>query len=60
LRIVTFKIDDSLLEKIDKIASREGLTRSEIIREALITYLSRGGTRVSRRKIFRVKHVVLT
>ena len=57
---MTFKVDESLLEKIDRFAEREGLTRSEVIREAIIAYLSRGGYRAPARKVFKVKHVVLT
>lgn len=60
MRIVTFKVDEALLEKIDRFAEREGLTRSEVIREAIIAYLSRSGYRTPSRKMFRVKHVVLT
>ncbi len=41
MRIITFKIDPELLEKLDLQAQREGSTRSEIIRKALIMYLSR-------------------
>jgi len=39
-RIVTFKIDENLLNAIDRFATRRGMARSELIREALITLLA--------------------
>lgn len=38
-RVVTFKIDEELLERVDRVAASEGLTRSGLIRKALIQYL---------------------
>ena len=35
LRVVTFKLDEHLLEKIDRIALRTGRTRSDVIRDAI-------------------------
>ena len=39
MRIVTFKLEDELLERLDLYARSKGKTRSEIIRRALQTYL---------------------
>ena len=39
LRVVTFKIEESLLESVDKYAKDMRMTRSEVIREALREYL---------------------
>ncbi len=59
LKIVTFKLDERLLERIDRIAEREGISRSEVIREAIINYLNNGFKR-GRKNSIRVKYVVLT
>ena len=39
MRVVTFKIDDDLLEAVDGLASFLGETRSEVIRRALQRYV---------------------
>lgn len=39
LRVVTFKAEDELIEKVDTLARLKGVTRSEIIRKALELYL---------------------
>jgi metal-responsive CopG/Arc/MetJ family transcriptional regulator len=41
LRIITFKLDDELLEKIDIYAQRVGVTRSEFIRQAILMYIAK-------------------
>ncbi len=41
LRVVTFKIEEELLESVDMLARRKRMSRSEIIREALKEYLRR-------------------
>ncbi len=41
MRVVTFKIEEELLEKIDLYARSRGKTRSEVIRRALELYLIR-------------------
>ena len=43
LRIVTFKLDEGLLEKVDKYALRYRLTRSDVIRMALVKFLDGEG-----------------
>ena len=40
MRVVTFKLDVDLLQKLDLYAVNSGLTRSQVIREALKRYLT--------------------
>jgi len=39
LRIITFKAEENLLEKIDLTAKELGMTRSELIRLAIETFI---------------------
>lgn len=39
LRVITFKIDDDLLEKLDDFSRMKGIPRSEVIRKAIEHYL---------------------
>lgn len=39
LRLVTFKVEEELLEKLDKIAIQMGVSRSTVIRWAIEYYL---------------------
>ena len=39
MRVVTFKINEELLDKLDDFAKRKGLHRSEVIRKAIVLYL---------------------
>ena len=39
MRVVTFKIDEDLLERLDSMARLKGVPRSEIIRRAIEIYL---------------------
>jgi predicted transcriptional regulator len=39
MRIVTFRVDEEFLEKLDDFARLKGKTRSEIIRKAIELYL---------------------
>ena len=39
MRVVTFKIEEDLLERLDSFARLKGLTRSEVIRQAIEKYL---------------------
>lgn len=39
MRVVTFKIDEKDLEKIDRLANRLGKARSEVIRMALKRFI---------------------
>ena len=40
MRVVTFKLDEELLEKLDLFCINNRLFRSEVIREAIKLYLS--------------------
>lgn len=39
MRVITFKADEELLERLDVYARLKGVTRSEIIRKAIELYL---------------------
>jgi len=41
MRVVTFKLEEALLEKVDILAKRMARSRSEIIRQAIIEYIER-------------------
>ena len=41
MRVVTFKIEEDVLELVDKIAIEKGLYRSEVIREAVKEFIRR-------------------
>jgi len=43
LRVITFKIDETLLDLIDSYAVRKGMTRSQLIRQALVKFFSKNG-----------------
>jgi len=60
MKVVTFKIDEALLERIDRLALQLGVPRSEIIREALLNFLNGGNVRVSRKNYIKIRHVILT
>ncbi|MCX8185190.1 MAG: ribbon-helix-helix domain-containing protein [Sulfolobales archaeon] len=50
-------MDESLLSTLDSVAKNTGLSRSEIIRRALIRYLEDNGLETNKIK---VRHIVLT
>ncbi len=56
MRAVTFKLSERLLEELDLQASKEGRTRSEILRDAVTAYLRSG----RRTRKFRVKRIILS
>ena len=39
MRVITFKIEEDMLEKLDSFAKLKGVTRSEVIRKAIELYL---------------------
>ena len=58
MRVVTFKLEEEILEKVDRIARREGLSRSELIRKAIVTFIERyedlkGFARIERIRVIR-------
>jgi len=56
LKVISIKIDESLLNAVDTVAKNTGISRSEIIRRALIKYLEENGLSTSK---VRVRHIVL-
>ena len=46
MRIVTFKVDEDLLYLLDRYARSIGVSRSDVIREAIREYLERRGVKV--------------
>ena len=48
LRTVSFKLDDSILDMLEEASRSTGRSKSEIIREALVSYLVSGKSRVMR------------
>jgi len=40
MRVVTFKLEEDMLAKIDKLALSLGIRRSDLIREALAYYIA--------------------
>ena len=57
LRIVTFKLPEHVLERIDILASMEGISRSEFIRRAIEYYTNECSKHV--RRGLNVKQVIL-
>ena len=57
MRVITLKVDEKLLEELDRYAMRNGMTRSEAIRKAIKEFLRRHGVR---RFKFSVRRVVIT
>lgn len=51
VKVVTFKIEEELLDKIDQFALEKNMTRSEIIRRALKTYLERETRKIVTRRL---------
>ena len=41
MKIVTFKLDETLLDLIDAYALSKGMTRSQVIRHALVRFFSK-------------------
>ena len=40
MRVISFKIDEELLERFDRVVISRGLSRSEVIRELIKAYLN--------------------
>ncbi|MCD6114310.1 MAG: ribbon-helix-helix protein, CopG family [Thermoprotei archaeon] len=58
MRVVTFKIEEELLELIDQYAELRGETRSEVIRKALMELLREEREKIRRAKSKKVRIVV--
>ncbi|HID41190.1 MAG TPA: CopG family transcriptional regulator [Pyrodictium sp.] len=51
LRIVTVKVEERVVELLDKVARMSGGSRSELIREAIYMYLKSRGVVISRSEV---------
>ena len=51
MRVVTFKVEEDLLRKIDEFATAKNMVRSEVIRRALKTYLEREARKIITRRL---------
>lgn len=40
MRVVSFKIEEELLELLEEFARKRGLTKSEVIRRAIVEYIN--------------------
>jgi len=58
VRVVTFKVDERLLEELDRYASKSGLSRSDVIRRAIQSMLRQANKGAIIR--YRVRRIVLT
>ena len=58
MRVITFKIDEKLLEELDRYAMRNGMTRSDAIRKAIIELLKNSNRYYSPFK-YRIRRVVI-
>jgi metal-responsive CopG/Arc/MetJ family transcriptional regulator len=56
LKVISLKVDENLLQALNDAAKREGVSKSEIIRRALVRYLEEIGVK---RGEVRVRYVVL-
>ncbi len=41
LKVITVKLEEEMLEKIDTIAKKRRMSRSDLIREAILKFLNR-------------------
>ncbi len=39
MRVVSFKVEEDLLDLMERVARRKGITKSELIRQAVMKYL---------------------
>lgn len=46
VQVVSFKIDEILLERLDEYARRKRINRSEVIRRAIVAFLSENEEKV--------------
>lgn len=56
MKVITLKVDENLLQALDDAARREGISRSEVIRRALVRYLEEMGVKTGG---IRIRYVVL-
>jgi len=58
MRVVTFKIEEDLLELIDEYAELRGETRSEVIRKALIELIRGEREKIRRAKAKKIRVII--
>lgn len=58
MRVVTFKIEEELLELIDEYAELRGETRSEVIRKALMELIHSEREKIRRAKAKKIKVII--
>lgn len=56
MKVISLKVDENLLQALNDAAKREGVSKSEIVRRALVRYLEEIGLKTGG---VRVRHVVL-
>jgi len=59
IRVVTLKLEEELLQKLDLYAMNSGVTRSDVIREALESYLTSATIKRRIRKTMKIITVKL-
>ncbi|MEM1622605.1 MAG: ribbon-helix-helix protein, CopG family [Sulfolobales archaeon] len=40
MRVITFKLDEETVSELNKVASKLGISRSEVIRAAILNYVN--------------------
>lgn len=55
MRVITLKVDDELLEKLELYVQKENTTRSEFIRKAIVEYI----VKLERRKLGEPRIIVI-
>ena len=58
MRVVTFKIEEELLELIDEYAELRGETRSEVIRKALMELIRGESEKIRRAKAKKIRVII--
>ena len=51
MKVVTFKLEEELLRRIDQYATAKNMVRSEVIRRALKSYLEREARKIITRRL---------
>ncbi|MCE4607320.1 MAG: ribbon-helix-helix protein, CopG family [Desulfurococcales archaeon] len=51
MKVVTFKLEEELLRRVDRFAQEKNMVRSEVIRRALKTYLEREARKIITRRL---------
>ena len=51
MRVVTFKVPEELLSRVDEFANSKNMVRSEVIRRALKAYLEREARKIITRRL---------